>query len=268
MDINWKDCTTLLQLFRKHNDDVAQLIGKSLTQATYQKYERTRKHIESFIKHKYNLSDIYIKEVNPMFIRDFEVYMMSIGNCEANTTAKFMQFFKRIILIARENGLLQTDPFATYKIRLKKVDRGYLTKPEIAKLAQKEFDSERLGQVRDLFVFSCFCGLAYIDLKNLTYDNIQIGLDGKEWIMTKRQKTDIKVDVPLMSIPKMILEKYKDKLSDGKILPMISNQKLNAYLKEIGDICGIKKVLTFHLARQTKTCNSLKTSILQFENCA
>lgn len=221
---NNTDCTTLLQLFRKHNDDVSQLVGKSLTKATFQKYERTRKHIESFIKHKYNISDIYIKEVNAMFIRDFEVYMMSVGNCEANTTAKFMQFLKRIILIARENGLLHIDPFATYKIRLKKVDRGYLTKPEIAKLAQKEFSTERLEQVRDLFVFSCFCGLAYIDLKNLTYDNIQIGLDGKEWIMTRRQKTDTRVEVPLMSIPKMILEKYRGKLSDGKILPMICNQ--------------------------------------------
>ena len=186
-----------------------------------------------------------------MFIRDFEVYMMTIGNCGANTTAKFMQFFKRIILIARENNLLQSDPFATYKIRLKKVDRGYLTKDEVAKLIQKEYCSERLEQVRDLFVFACFCGLAYIDLKNLNSDNIRIGVDGGKWIITKRQKTNVKVEVPLLQIPKMILDKYKGKLKDGKILPMISNQKLNAYLKEIGEVTGIKKILTFHLARHT-----------------
>ena len=248
---NSQDCTTLLQLFRKHNDDVAQLVGISKTKATLQKYEVTRKHLENFVKYKYNISDIYIKEITPMFIRDFEVYMMTIGNCGANTTAKFMQFFKRIVLIARENNLLHSDPFATYKIRLQKVDRGYLTKNEITIMAQKEFASERLEQVRDLFVFSCFCGLAYIDLKNLSYNNIVIGNDGGQWIVTKRQKTNTSVNVPLLEIPKMILEKYRGQFNDGRILPIISNQKLNSYLKEIGDVCGIQKNLTFHLARHT-----------------
>ena len=248
---NNKDCTTVLQLFRKHNEDVSLLVGISKAKATYQKYEVTRKHLENFMKYKYNISDIYVKEINTMFIRDFEVYLMTIGKCQANTTAKFMQFFKRIILIARENGLLQSDPFATYKIKLKRVDRGYLSKEEITLLVKKKFASERLEQVRDLFVFSCFCGLAYIDLKNLTSENIKISFDGEIWIMTKRQKTNTIVNVPLMAIPKMILEKYQGKLEDGKILPMISNQKLNSYLKEIADICGIQKVITFHLARHT-----------------
>lgn len=248
---NNQEYSTLLELFRKHNEDVYMLIGISRSKATYQKYEVTRKHLENFIKYKYNISDIYVKEITPMFIRDFEVYMMTVGNCGANTTAKFMQFFKRIILIARENGLLLTDPFATYKIKLQKVDRGYLTKSEIVKLAEKEFASDRLEQVRDLFIFSCFCGLAYIDLKNLTYSNIREGFDGGDWIMTKRQKTNTRVEVPLMPIPKMILDKYKSKFNDGRILPIISNQKLNSYLKEIADICGIQKVLTFHLARHT-----------------
>ena len=111
--------------------------------------------------------------------------------------------------------------------------------------------SERLEHVRDLFVFSCFCGLAYSDVANLRQENIQKSFDGNLWIITKRQKTNTDVNVPLLDIPKMILKKYKGKLPDGKILPVISNQKLNAYLKEIADICGIKKNLTFHLARHT-----------------
>lgn len=111
--------------------------------------------------------------------------------------------------------------------------------------------SERLEQVRDVFIFSCFSGLAYVDVANLKEDNIRKSFDGNLWIITKRQKTNIDVNVPLLDIPKMILEKYKGKLPSGKVLPIISNQKLNAYLKEIADVCGIKKNLTFHLARHT-----------------
>ena len=162
-----------------------------------------------------------------------------------------MQFFKRIILIARNNGILIGDPFANYKIRLEKVDRGYLTEDEIKIILKKKMVSERLEQVRDVFIFSCFSGLAYVDVANLKEDNIRKSFDGNLWIITKRQKTNIDVNVPLLDIPKMILEKYKGKLPNGKVLPIISNQKLNAYLKEIAEVCGIKKNLTFHLARHT-----------------
>jgi site-specific recombinase XerD len=242
---------TLLNLFEKHNNDVKSLIGISKSASTYQKYEVTRKHLENFIQHKYNRSDIALKEINLMFITDFEVYLKTIGKCNSNTTAKFMQFFKRIILIARNNGMITGDPFANYKIRLHRVDRGYLTEEEIQKILELDLVSERLEHVRDLFIFSCFCGLAYIDVAGLRKEHIRKSFDGNLWIMTKRVKTGIDVNVPLLEIPKMILDKYKDKLPHGKILPVISNQKLNSYLKEIADLCGIKKNLTFHLARHT-----------------
>lgn len=242
---------TLLNLFEKHNNDVKALIGISKSASTYQKYDVTRKHLEYFIQHKYNLSDISLKEINLMFITDFEVYLKTIGKCNSNTTAKFMQFFKRIILIARNNGLITGDPFANYKIRLQRVDRGYLTEEEITKILELELVSERLEHVRDLFIFSCFCGLAYIDVAGLRKEHIRKSFDGNLWIMTKRVKTGTDVNVPLLEIPKMILNKYKDKLPQGKILSVISNQKLNSYLKEIADLSGIKKNLTFHLARHT-----------------
>lgn len=242
---------TLLNLFAKHNEDVKTLVGKSKSAATYQKYEVTRKHLAKFIQSKYNLSDIALRSVSNMFINDFEVYLVSTAGCSHNTTAKFMQFFKRIILIARNNGLIAGDPFANYKIRLKKVDRGYLTEEEINKILKKKFATQRLEHVRDIFIFSCFTGLAYIDVKNLTQDNVRTSFDGEMWIMTKRQKTDISVNVPLMKIPQMILDKYKGQLPNGMLLPILSNQKVNSYLKEIGDLCGIKKNLTFHMARHT-----------------
>jgi site-specific recombinase XerD len=156
-----------------------------------------------------------------------------------------------IIIVAKNNGLIFKDPFANYKIRFKRVDRGYLTDQEMQIIVGKKFVSKRLEQVRDIFLFSCFTGLAYIDVKHLTTDNIRTSFDGKLWIMTHRQKTDTPVNVPLLNIPLSILKKYEGKLSNGQLLPVLSNQKLNSYLKEIGDLCGINKNITFHMARHT-----------------
>ena len=155
---------TLLELFKRHNEDVKKLVGITKSKATYQKYEVTRKHLADFIREKYNVSDISLKEINHMFLSDLEVYLLTTAGCNSNTTAKFMQFFKRIIIIARNNGWVHHDPFANYKIRISKVDRGYLTQEQIETIMQKTFSTKRLEQVRDIFVFSCFTGLAYIDV--------------------------------------------------------------------------------------------------------
>jgi len=241
----------LLELFQRHNEDVEKLIGISKSKATHQKYEVTRKHLTNFIKEKYNRSDVAIKEIDYIFITDFEVYLLTTAGCNANTTAKFMQFFKRIVIIAKNNGWIKADPFANYKIRIKKVDRGYLQQKEIEAIMAKKFPTKRLDQVRDIFIFSCFCGLAYIDVKNLRENNIRTSFDDKLWIMGKREKTGVSFTIPLLDIPKRILEKYKGTLPEDRILPVPSNQKMNAYLKEIGSVCGIEKDLTFHLARHT-----------------
>ena len=151
---------TLLELFKRHNEDVEKLVGISKSKATYQKYEVTRKHLAGLIRDRYNMSDIPLKDINQMFLNDFEVYLLTKAGCGANTTAKFMQFFKRIILIARNNGWIHADPFANYKIRIDKVDRGYLTQSEIETIIQKKFATKRLEQVRDIFIFSCFTDVA------------------------------------------------------------------------------------------------------------
>jgi len=242
---------TLLSLFQKHNEDILKLVGISKSQTTYRKYEVTRKHLQKFMLLKYNLTDISLKEIKNMFLCDFEIYLMTTVGCNSNTTAKFMQFLKRIIIIARNNGMITSDPFANYKIHMTKVDRGYLTQEDIEKLLKKQFTIKRLELVRDIFVFSCFTGLAYIDVKNLTDKEIRTSFDGKLWIMTKRQKTNVQSNILLLDVPKMILEKYKGKAIDNKLLPILSNQKMNAYLKEIGDVCEIDKEITFHLARHT-----------------
>lgn len=241
----------LLEQFIRHNEDVEKLIGISKSKATYQKYEVTRKHLTNFIKEKYNLSDISFKEINHLFLTDFEVYLLSTCGCNPNTTAKFMQFLKRIVIIAKNNGWIKADPFANYKIRIKKVDRGYLSQEEVEAIIAKKFSTKRLEQVRDIFIFSCFCGLAYIDVKKLRKENIRTSFDGNLWIMDKREKTDVSFSIPLLDIAKKILDKYEGTLPNGQILPVPSNQKMNAYLKEIGALCGIDKDLTFHIARHT-----------------
>lgn len=242
---------TLLELFKKHNDNAEKLVGISKTTATLAKYDRCYRRMEEFMKAKYNISDIALKEINHMFITDFETYLRTVSLCNENTTAKFMQTFRMIVIMAKNNGWIFTDPFINYKIRLKSVDRGYLTDTELQKIMKKKFATKRLEQVRDVFLFSCFTGLAYADIKSLKASEICISFDGKPWIMKHRQKTDTLVNVPLLKIPLAILNKYEGQLPKGELLPVLSNQKLNSYLKEIGDLCGIHKNITFHLARHT-----------------
>ena len=200
-----------------------------------------------------------------MFLTDFYIYLRTEGKCNENTSSKFMQFFKHIIIIAKNNAIINGDPFANYKIKIKRVDRGYLTQEELDILMQKQFSIPRLEHIRDIFIFACYTGLSYIDVKNLNHSHIKASFDGKLWIMTKRQKTNVEVNVPLLEIPLMILKKYENKLPNNQLLPVPSNQKLNAYLKEIADICGIEKRLTFHLARHTFATTTTLTNGVPIE---
>jgi len=240
---------TLLQVFEEHNESKKSQIGKGVSLDTYQKYERTKLRLEDFMKHKYNVADINIREITLSFLENFEVYLKAEHGCSHNTAIKFMQKVKTIILKAFHNGWIKTNPFAQYKLSLNKVEREFLTDGELKKIMSKKFPTPRLENVRDIFIFSCFTGLAYIDVQSLTQDNIRSVFDDSLWIIGQRVKTEVTYRVPLMDIPKKILEKYKGTLPDGVLLPVISNQKMNAYLKEIADTCGIRKNLTFHVAR-------------------
>lgn len=259
---------SLMQLFREYMDECASLSGISKSKATVQKYDRCYRRVQEFLKAKYNLSDIPLVEIGHKFITDLECYLRTVSQCNENTTAKFLQTFKMIIIRARNNGYIKGDPFSNYRIRLKRVDRGYLTEEELSAIMGKEFATKRLSQVRDIFIFSCYTGLAYIDIKELTADNIRTSFDGNQWIMTHRHKTETPVNVPLLDIPKQLVTKYRGTTKDGKLLPVLSNQKMNAYLKEIATLCGIDKNITFHLARHTELPLSLKLNGLQrFVSC-
>ncbi|CAH8282904.1 site-specific recombinase XerD [Mariniflexile fucanivorans] len=244
----------LLEIFQEHNDKVESLIGKDFSAGTAERYRTCKKHVGEFIKKKYKKNDITVKDVNHQFINGFEYYLKTTRKCAHNSAIKYITNFKKIIRIAHANDWIDKDPFLHWKGKLKIVDREFLTQEEIQKLINKELKMERLDQVRDIFIFCCFTGLAYADIKKLTKDDVVIGVDGEQWVKTRRTKTDTRSNIPILPIAQTIIEKYKDnELMKIKnlVLPVLSNQKMNAYIKEIADLCGITKNLTFHLARHT-----------------
>lgn len=242
---------SLVPLYLQHLEDTKKLIGLSKADPTYKKYERMYRRVVDFMKKKYNITDIPLREIKLSFITDLEFFLRTEYKYSQNTTYKCMKFFKQVINKGIRAGLIFVDPFNGYKISCERVDRGFLSEDELAKMMAKTFGSKRLEQVRDIFIFACFTGLAYIDLANLRVDNIQKMFDGRLWIVTHRQKTNTKVTVPLLPPALKILNKYEGQFLDGQLLPIITNQKLNCYLKEIAEICEINKNLTFHLARHT-----------------
>ena len=244
----------LLKIFQDHNNQVERLVGKDFAPGTLERYKTAKKHLESYIKLEYKIEDISVKEIDHKFINGLEYYLKTERNCSHNTAIKYITNFKKIIRIAYANDWISKDPFYNWKARLKTVDREFLTKEEIQKLMEKEISVKRLDQVKDIFIFSCFTGLAYADVKKISKNDIVIGLDGDRWIKTKRTKTNTRSNIPLLNTAEVILEKYKehpDLVQSQLLLPVLSNQKMNAYLKEIADLCGINKNLTFHLARHT-----------------
>ena len=244
---------TLVPIFEQHNKQMKALVPKEYAPGTLERYETSLKHTKAFIKFQYNADDIDLKDINHAFIMDYDFYLRTERNCNNNTTIKYLKNFKKIINLCLANDWMQKDPFVNYKSKLEKVDRVFLSKEEIETIFNKELTITRLNLVRDIFLFSCFTGLAYIDIANLTKSNIVKGIDGNLWIHTKRQKTNTPTKVPLLQTAKEIIDKYATHpiCSNGKLLPIYSNQKMNAYLKEIATLSGINKELTFHCARHT-----------------
>ena len=244
----------LVGIFKQHNEEIKALVGKDFATATYTRYETSLKHTVDFLQWKYKVSDIDIRKINHETVTSYEFYLKSVRKCNQNTTAKYIKNFGKIVRICLANGWITRDPFVNYKCKIIEVERAFLSKEEIEIMFNKEFATDRLNQVKDIFLFSCFTGLAYVDVKKLSYKNIGFGVDGEKWIFINRTKTDTRSNIPLLPIASTILEKYKDHpqvINEDKLLPILSNQKMNSYLKEIADVCEINKELTFHIARHT-----------------
>lgn len=244
----------LIDLFKDHNKKIAALVGKEYAAGTSIRYQTSLKHTQEYLQWQYNVSDIDIKKIDHDFIANYEFYLRSERNCANNSAFKYIKNFKKIVGICLSSGWLDKDPFINYKIRIKQIDRVFLNEDDLQSMADKVFSTERLNQVRDIFLFCCFTGLAYADVNKLKRNEIVKGLDGEMWIFTKRKKTDTPSRIPLLPSALTLLDKYIDHpvcSNLGKALPVSTNQKMNAYLKEIAGICGIDKPLTFHIARHT-----------------
>lgn len=242
--------TTFVEFYDKYLEDIKAQVGAGKSIALYHKYSAARSHFVNFLHAKYGRKDLMPGELTHLIIHDFEIYLKTVVSLKSNSATKTLKFFKTVVIFAQKCGVMTHDPFLNHHFHLEPVDRGFLTDEEIQRIMQKVFEIPRLEMVRDVFIFSCFCGLAYIDVAHLTQENI-ITLDNRPWIIINRQKTNVQSNIPLLEIPQMILDKYKGKTKDNRLLPVLSNQKINAYLKEIADLCGIKKRLSYHLARHT-----------------
>ena len=244
----------LVPIFEEHNNKIKELLGIEYAPGTYERYQTSLKHTKDFLNWKYSISDIDITKIDHAFITDYEFYLRSVRKCANNTAVKYIKNFNKIIKLCLANDWLDKNPFANYKSKVKEVERVYLSETDIQNMINKDFKTERLSLVRDIFLFSCFTGLAYIDVKNLTKSHISIGIDGDKWIFTHRQKTESASKIPILPVTQMIIDKYADHpqaINEEKLLPILSNQKMNAYLKEIAAVCEIEKELTFHIARHT-----------------
>lgn len=239
---------SILSLVNQHNDNMSKLIGVKYSLGTLKNYYTLRNHIVSFLS-TMSLKDLEIKKVNHRFIKDFETFLLTDTKRSNNGVIKILQSLKKITLEARALGYISKDPFALIKFKKTPYERGYLTNTELKKIEEIEL-SPRLDRARDMFVFSCYSGLAFVDAKNLLKKDIQLGQDGGQWIQIKRQKTNQKCDIPLLKKPLKILDKYKE-LNGDFVFKRISNQKINEFLKEIASLCEIDKRVSFHLARHT-----------------
>jgi site-specific recombinase XerD len=244
----------LLVIFKEHNDQMKQKIGIDVAKGTHTKFITIYTKVEKYIKTQYKVSDISIFELNNKFVVGLEHYLKVNEKIGLNTTMKYIQGLKKILNICVSNDWLVKNPFLNFKCPLKKVVREVLTDQELESLETKDFEIKRLEEVRDVFLFCCYSGFAFIDVLNLTTNELHIGIDGLKWIFTNRQKTDVNLNVPLLPQALKIIKKYENhpcRIIENKLLPVKSNQKMNAYLKEIADICRIKKPLTMHIARHT-----------------
>lgn len=242
----------LLQLFDEFNTDYEKLVGKETSQKTYTRYLLTRRRLAEFMTAKYKINDILLTDINPQFLKDFYIYLRTEdGHNGHNYHMKMIQRFRTVFKVAKDNGWVTTDPFGSFKIKMEETHRDCLTVEELSLLMNKKLASERLAKVRDIFVFSCYTGLSYTDVRGLKKSEVIKGNDGRTWIDTRRDKTKVAVYVPLLDIPLAILDKHADVTSKDRLLDIPSNQKVNDYLKEIAAVCGIEKPLTFHIARHT-----------------
>lgn len=246
---------TLIQLVKLHNEDFQSRLTVDRSESTYEKYLFTEDKLKRFLLARYKLNDIPLAKVNLQFVKEFQKYLMARDGNAHNTTTKYLKNLKRILNYGIEMEWIATNPIQAFKSGYKFTEQVILSREELDRIRNKQFTIERLQLVKDLFIFQCFSGLSYVDIKNLTHDRIKAGPDGDSWIYLERTKTGTRVAIPLLEPVKELIEKYRvnnRKHGDPNLVfPAYCIHKANAYLKEVADLCGIEKNLTTHVGRRT-----------------
>ena len=249
------DKKNLLQIyFDNHEKDVKSKIGIDYAKGTHQNYVATSKHLKKYLDKHFKGQIITIKDLNYDFIAGFETYLKLEADNSNNGAIKHIQRLKKVINLAIKRGDLSSNPFATYKMKKEKVNREFLTKEELLAIEEVELKNRTLRKVRDIFIFICYTGISFSDLMELNEENVSKGIDGELWINIERKKTGIDTRIPILPPAMAIIDRYSDypeSVIRGILLPMMSNQKLNHYLKVIADKCEISKPITCHIGRHT-----------------
>lgn len=246
---------TIMKAFDYHNLKMAEevKVGK-IVPKTHQRYLITKNKVQAFMQSAYRKDDMPLEKMRLRFVTEFEHYLLTKDRLQSNTAHKYIRNLKKIMNMSVALDWIPSNPFNNFRCTYTHPKREVLTQEEIDAIIEKDFHSERLNQVADVFIFCCYTGFAYSDVYKLTQDDVVIGMDGNPWITTYRKKTDTQESVPLLPIALKIVEKYRKNeecVKQNKLLPVNSNQRYNSYLKEIAAICGIEKKLTTHIARHT-----------------
>jgi site-specific recombinase XerD len=245
-------CQTLLKVYAQYNEDYEKLYKAGMRSwGSLRRYRCVYRHLQEFLQSRYHVNDISLKELNPAFITDFEAFLRTDKHLCENSLSVYMLPLRTMVFRAIDNGWLTRDPFHDYKVPKVETTRGFLTKEEIHLLMNAELKRKTMQLIRDLYLFCCFTGLSFADLKNLKEEHIQTFFDDSEWIMIGRQKTGVRATIKLLDYPKSIMEKYRGLCADGRIFPVPCYSDCRGILLRVAKRCGITKHLTWHMSRHT-----------------
>ncbi|MBM6759306.1 site-specific integrase [Bacteroides mediterraneensis] len=239
---------TLFEVFEEHNQEQEKLVGNGVSKATYWISVYTVRLLKEFVQQKYKREDLYLRELNLNFIQSFHSFLRIDKGMAQNSSTKHLKLLKKIVNLAVANSYMTTNPFITYKIEREPVEIDFLDEEELRKIINFDTPLPRLERAKDMFLFGCFTGLSYIDIKTLAPEHLEKDSTGRIWIKKRRVKTGVLSRIPLLPIAKLILDKYK---GGEKLLPIQDPADINKYLKDIAILCDIKKRITFHTSRHT-----------------
>jgi len=252
--LNIDDSEGILKVFDYYLKNMHEKLGKSYSHETYKHYKSSRKRLGEFVKKFSKRTDYPVEKVDYKFLEAFDVFLKKEYKVHQNTAWNYHKHTRRVLNLAVSMDLIEKNPYKKYKVPLAETNRDFLTATELHAIQDKEIKIQRLDAIRDIFVFACYTGLSYSDIAKLHKDHLRIGIDKNEWIFIDRTKTNNRCRIPVLPVAKFILEKYQNTSHykvKGLLLPVLTNQKMNSYLKELADICGVNKELTMHMARHT-----------------